>query len=167
MASTTKTSFTNPAFLVHQSQKLQALLTKAMQESASAITPEASIDLSQLTEILSSLLEEAQFYSILSSEELQRRQNDVHTFMRRFKTIESAMGDWDLRLASQDQPISRKRSRTLASDEPSKNPRSYQDGQNNRALRLAPVFAGPYSEMIPLAAYDARETEWWNEPYYD
>ncbi|KXT01103.1 hypothetical protein AC579_6767 [Pseudocercospora musae] len=130
MAPITMITYTNPAFFVHQSQKLQALLAKVVQESSSATGPEAAIDFLQLTEILAALLDEAQLYSILSPNELGRRQSHVHDFMSKFETIESAVGDWNLRVASDVPATSRKRGRASTSEnEASKSSRARSNEQ--------------------------------------
>lgn len=174
-------NLSNPAFFGSQSQKLSALLDTVVRESATATNPDAPIDFLQLTDILSSLLEEAQMYSVMSGDELQqRRQTDVRGFMGRIETVEEVIADWDGRSAPATAATngrgdgvggmkSRKRARTVThGDYDTRANRRRLESETEQALNMAPTFDGPYSEMIPLNDYVERDhAAWWTEPYYD
>lgn len=173
-----KANLTDPAFFASQSQKLNALLGTVVREASTATNPDAAIDFMQLTEIVTSLLEEAQVFSVLSQEELGRREGDVRGFMGRIETLHSVIEDWDARttkgeVKGGDGEGSRKRARpTSSSGSPydTRSSRRRMQCETEQALNMAPTFDGPYAEMIPLEQYAEREREkaaWWTEPYYD
>ncbi|KAK4503756.1 hypothetical protein PRZ48_004671 [Zasmidium cellare] len=184
----------DPAFLASQSQKLNALLSTVVREASTATNPDAAIDFMQLTEIVTSLLEEAQIFSVLSGEELRRRGEAVRGFMGRIETVQSVISDWDARTmvttngttngltngtpngttnGFTNGETSRKRARpTSSSGSPydTRSNRRRMQCETEQALNMAPTFEGPYAEMIPLREYEEREkegAEWWTEPYYD
>ncbi|KAF2163725.1 hypothetical protein M409DRAFT_25911 [Zasmidium cellare ATCC 36951] len=174
-------NLTDPAFFASQSQKLNALLGTVVREASTATNPDAAIDFMQLTEIVTSLLEEAQMFSVLSQEELGRREGDVRGFMGRIETVHSVIEDWDARTTkgegkgSCDGEGSRKRARPTSSSSGSgpydtRSNRRRMQCETEQALNMAPTFDGPYAEMIPFEQYPEREREkaaWWTEPYYD
>lgn len=170
MASIKQDDLANPAFFSSQSQKLHALLSTVVHESTTATNPDAAIDFLQLTEILSSLLEESQMYSVLNENDLMQRSSGVKSFMGKIETVQSVIQDWDVRTAP-PATATRKRARTeTQSDYDTRANRRRLEGEAEHALSMAPTFEGPYSEMIPLGEYVEREKErvaWWTEPYYD
>ncbi|CAK3743117.1 Hypothetical predicted protein [Lecanosticta acicola] len=158
-----------PSFFISQSVKLNKLLNTVVQESTTASDPEAGIDYLQLTEILSSLLEESQIYSSMSAVELQQRSAQARLLITRLRSIELAITGRKARVS----PMagSRKRSRT---------PDDEDESQQQQACRLRveleteqaedgmPVFEGPFAEMAPTTEYRHRDQcAWWMEPYYD
>ena len=66
-----QTSFEHPKYFIEQSEKLSALLNAVVVESNDATDPEACIDYLEITEILVELLDQSQYFSILSNEQLQ------------------------------------------------------------------------------------------------
>lgn len=176
-------NLTDPAFFAAQSQKLNALLSTVVRESSTATNPNATIDFMQLTEIVTSLLEEAQIFSVLSREDLMQRSEAVRTFTGKIETVQSVIEDWDVRTATttngaisnggdSSDENSRKRARTVSTGNvyDTRSSRRRMQCETEQALNMAPTFEGPFAEMIPLSHYLERENEkaeWWTEPYYD
>lgn len=172
MAPSKEDDLATPAFFGEQSQRLSALLSTVVRESATATNPDASIDFLQLTEIISSMLEECQMYSVMSGRDLAQRGAEVRSFVGKIETVREVIEDWDVRIAaptSNRDGQSRKRARTdVFGDYDTRSNRRRLESETEQALNMAPTFDGPYAEMIPLNDYMERnQAAWWTEPYYD
>ena len=84
----------HPQFFVSHTEKLSALLLVVSAEASVMSDPEALCDYLELTEILASLLEEAQLCSILSADDIRAREHQVLSFLDKIQTVQEAVADW-------------------------------------------------------------------------
>lgn len=84
-------------FYALQSGKLKALLDTVVDESKGAIDPQVCMDYLELTGVLTDMLNEAQHYSFLTTDELRAREPQVFLFIAKVDNIKSTIADWDQR----------------------------------------------------------------------
>lgn len=100
----------NSHFYAVQCGKLKALLDTVVEESKTVRDPEACIDYLELTGILTDMLNEAHYYSALSSDELSVRDAHIQFFLAKVDTVKGTIADWDQR-SRRMRMVSRKRAR--------------------------------------------------------
>lgn len=169
-------NFEHPQFFIKQSEKLSALLDAVVAESNAATNPDACIDYLEITEILVELLDQSQYFSVLSHAQLQGNWKEVQSLMGKVQTIQEAVADWDTRVkrdvtASTDDVAttmtgSRKRTRSLGSEiemlEASKRRRE----SEYTLVGDTDVETGPTQEVV-YPSIERAPAAWWTEPYYD
>ena len=156
--------FQHPQFFISQSEKLTTLLTVVVAESKVVTDPEACVDYLELTEILAELLDKAQLYSVLSSNELQRREQQVRVFLSKIQTVQDAVADWDERTGASVKGVSKKR--PLPNDlqeETMRALRRRRDTANEMEMVANAAFDGPFA----IPSIETSPTQWWTEPFYD
>ena len=169
--------FEHPRFFIEQSERLSALLKAVVTESNTAIGPDACIDYLEITDILVELLDQTQYFSVLSVEQLQSNSKEVQSLLGKVQTIQDAVADWDTRLkkvASADSEAtsltiagSRKRTRSLDDEiemlEASKRRREseYTLTEEDSNTRMAAV------QETVCPSTERASAAWWTEPFYD
>ena len=155
-----------PQFFISQSERLTSLLNVVVHESKSTTSPEALVDYLELTGILTDLLDEARFFSMLNFDELQFRERDVQRCMERIRAVEEAIGDWNLRTKAAA-PTDRKRARSIDSMEED----TMVAFKRLRKSGDEPVLAESISMGLPIVdvipSIETSPTAWWTEPFYD
>lgn len=171
-----KVGFQHPQFFVSQSERMSALLDAVVAESATATDPDACIDYLELTEILVELLDQAQYFSVLSLEQVQARWNEVERLMSKTRTIQDAVADWETRTslkvgtvstdADAVAAVSRKRARSMDSDVDSIDVyKRRRDDEFEHQPEMDHVLDIVQEPTSPLKV--EPPTYWWTEPFYD
>ena len=176
MASMPKaTEIEHPQFFILQSDRLSALLDAVVEESNTATNPDACIDYLEITDILVELLDQCQYFSVLSSNQIQARWQEVEGLISKIQTVQDAVADWDTRTkqgtetASVD-PLptasgSRKRTRTVDSEmELLEAAKRRREGEYTLVGDTDVVLDAGLESM---SASMERPRAWWNEPFYD
>ena len=177
MAATPKaTEIEHPQFFILQSERLSALLDAVVAESSTATSPDACIDYLEITDILVELLEQSQYFSVLTWQQIQARWQDVESLISKILTIEGAIADWETRTKSVSDTASvdslptangsRKRTRSVDSEiellEAAKRRRESEYTLVGDMDLEFDVGLGSISLSIERAP-----AAWWNEPFYD
>jgi hypothetical protein len=169
--------FEHPRFFIEQSERLSALLNAVVTESSTATDPDACIDYLEITEILVELLDQTQWFSVLSAEQIQEKWKEVQSLLGKVQTIQDAVADWDTRLkkipsidseaTSLTIANSRKRTRSL-DDEIEMLEASKRRRESEYTLVEDNTSAG--FDTVPEAVCPSIEraaAAWWTEPFYD
>ena len=171
-----KVDFQHPQFFISQSERLSALLDAVVAESATATDPDACIDYLELTEILVELLNQAQYFSVLSLDQVENRWKEVESLMSKTRTIRDAVADWETRTnvktgpvaVDADTPIvaSRKRARSMDSDMGSED--AYKRRREDEFEHKPEMGDGlDIVQESTSPPKDEPPTYWWTEPFYD
>lgn len=102
-------------YFIAQAEKLGALLDNVVIEAQAATDPDALIDFLELTAILADLSDAAHFYSVLPTEQLRLKDEEVRRFVDRIQALQALVGE-DHQLA-QTKTIPRKRPRSIDLEE--------------------------------------------------
>ena len=171
-----KTDFEHPQFFISQSERLSALLDAVVAESSTATDPDACIDYLELTEILVELLNQAQYFSVLSLDQVQSRWKEVESLMSKTRTIQDAVADWETRTSLKTGTASM--DADAATAVPRKRARSSDSNTDEAGLykrRREEEFEQPpemehrldieHGSLSPPK--DEAPTPWWTQPFYD
>lgn len=163
---------THSTFYTLQSRKLKALLDTVVEESKTARDPQACIDYLELTGILTDMLHEAQYYSILSAEELGMREAHIRFFLAKVDTVKGTIADWDQRTRRM-RMVSRKRVRRSvelnAEAIAAVKRRRDDDCHVDRPIGFNAVYSAPVPQVWSAMDLDASPPSppWWSQPYCD
>jgi hypothetical protein len=171
-----KVDFEHPQFFISQSERLSALLDAVVAESATATDPDECIDYLELTEILVELLNQAQYFSMLSLDQVQDRWKEVDSLMSKTRTIQDAVADWEKRTSGKVEmvsvdadvatAVSRKRARSFDSDADEEE--MYKRRREEDFVPEPEVDDG--LDIVQVSTSLLREeppTYWWTQPFYD
>ena len=92
------TANTTTHFYTTQSRKLQALLDTVLAEAQTHTIrsdPQTRLDYLELSGMLCEMLQEANFYAGLGTEELKGREAFVRFFLAKVDTVRGTIADWD------------------------------------------------------------------------
>ena len=156
-----QTDFQYPAFFITQTEKLATLLTAIVYESKTTTNPDALVDYLELTGILTDLLDQARLFSVLTTEQLQLRGEEVRKYVDKIRTVENAVGDWNVR-TKMSEPTSRKRARSLEETTGAFKRRRPSRSEHDIG---ADASISPVVSILP--SVEKSPTPWWMQPYYD
>jgi hypothetical protein len=169
------TKIDHPQFFISQSERLSALLDAVVAESNTATDPNACLDYLEITDILVELLEQSQYFSVLSSSQIQARWQEVEVLISKIQTIQDAVADWDTRTKRVTETGSldllpttngsRKRTRSVDSEIELLNAAKRRRESEYTLVGDTDVAldAGLESTSVSIE----RPRAWWNEPFYD
>lgn len=106
----------HPLFLSLQATKLSTLANLIVHECQHVTDPDALVDYLAVIDIISSLSEEVRFYSVLTSEKLRSREEDVRRCVNKIRTVEQITSE-RARSLSAMLSASQKRARSLDRDQ--------------------------------------------------
>ena len=162
----------HPHFYALQSGKLKALLDTVVEESKCASDPQACMDYLELTGLLTEMLQEAQYYSYLTPDELTMRESQVLFFIAKVDTVKSTIADWDQRTRSMRKATgTRKRARRSMDlrQETSAPMKRRRDMDEEVDMVSSTVYNNPFPATWSSMEIDSSPSPepWWNQPYCD
>lgn len=161
-----QTDFQHPQFFITQGEKLTTLLNVVVYESNSATNPDALVDYLELTGILTDLLDEARLYGMLTAEELESRKQEVRKYVDKIRTVQEAVGDWDVR-TKMSMPASRKRARSVDLVEETMGAfKRRRETESERDIVADACISSPVVSFLPSIEKSPTPC-WWTEPFYD
>lgn len=165
----TPADLTGPHFYATQSRKLQALLDTTVAEGSRTHDARAREEYAELAGALAEMLREAQFYAVLSSEELREREAFVAFFLAKVDTVKGTIADWDAR-GRRLRKVSRKRGRRSVELHAEGMVGMKRRREGGEGVGADMYGVEPFPQAWPAMELDASSPAsppWWAQPYCD
>jgi len=154
-------------FFFEQREKLGSLLNAVSADArAAANGSHFEVDYFELTSVVTQLLGEAQTYSVLTCDQLERDGVQMQPFADKVRIVERVATQLRLRLSATSQKsVSKKRARFVDDDEEEEDVdvtsavKRYRNAPADHDMVVEPAFCGRYGDRY-------LHNAWWTQPIY-
>jgi len=170
-----RAAFQYQQFFFEQREKLSSMLNAVSADARAASSQQqVCMDYYELTSVVTQLLSDAQVFSALTYDQLDRQGVQMQPFAEKVQMVESVATELRLRACASQKSVSKKRGRRMDDDEDEEEidimdttpaPRKYAVKRYRRApvdqeMFVEPAFCGPYADRF-------LQNAWWNQPIYE